>query len=175
MHVGRDAFEQPRNDVDPYVERRERLDEPEQLRVLLARERDHDAVDVELLASDGTSSHEPRTASDSRSSRTVPRLRIDEPDEVDAVLGMREQLAGDQLADFSGADDQRVLQVVVALPAHAARDATEARHSDEGEAPERQELRDARVGEPRDIRAGEQKPRADRDQMEDADTSSAVE
>ena len=36
-------------------------------------------------------------------------LRVDEADEVDAVLGMLEHLAGDELADVAGADDDRVL------------------------------------------------------------------
>ena len=39
------------------------------------------------------------------------RLRVDEADEPDPVLGMLLELAGDQLADVAGADDDRVLHV----------------------------------------------------------------
>ena len=39
------------------------------------------------------------------------RICIDEADQVDAVFGMLEQLAGDQLPDVSSANDDRVLEV----------------------------------------------------------------
>ena len=39
------------------------------------------------------------------------RVAVDEADDVDAVLRMLDELAGDQLADLAGADDQRVLLV----------------------------------------------------------------
>ena len=40
-----------------------------------------------------------------------PGLGVDEADEVDAVLGMLEELPTDQLAYFPGADDHCVLDV----------------------------------------------------------------
>ena len=44
------------------------------------------------------------------------RIAVDQPDEVDPVLGMLEQLAGNELADVPGTDDHRVLQVGTRSP-----------------------------------------------------------
>ena len=50
------------------------------------------------------------------------RLAIDESDDVQSVLRVLDQLAGDQLTDLAGAQDQRVLDVGAGLPAQATGD-----------------------------------------------------
>ena len=46
----------------------------------------------------------------------LERLVVDDADEADAVLGVQEVLACDQLADVAAADDDRVLDVGRAAP-----------------------------------------------------------
>ena len=96
------------------------------------------------------------------------RLSIDEADEVDAVLRMLKKLLRDQLTDIAGPDDHRVLQIrdvtTRARPGDRAPTGDE-RHCSR---PEDQELRGSWMRQPRDVRAGEEQPRADRDHVEDA-------
>ena len=46
----------------------------------------------------------------------IPRIRVDEPDEVDAVLGMLHELAGGELSDVTGTEDDRVLEIERTAP-----------------------------------------------------------
>ena len=112
----------------------------------------------------------PRSARWSRSSLPRLRLGVDEADEVDAVLGVLEQLARHELADVAGADDDRVLEVGDAAPAPEAR-ATERADGDEHDR-ERPEARSTSTrsgaASPDQPRADEEEPDADRDQVEDA-------
>ncbi len=82
------------------------------------RERDEHAVDVEAPgrareARDGA----PSMVRSPRSSRRSRGCVVDEPDEIDPVLGMLQVLARDELADRPGADDDRVLHVLGPPPA----------------------------------------------------------
>ena len=52
----------------------------------------------------------------SSSGRRVARVRVDEADEVDAVLGVLQELPRRELPDVAGADDDRVLEVERAAP-----------------------------------------------------------
>ena len=65
------------------------------------------------------------------------RARVDEADEVDAVLGVLQQLARDELADLAGADDDRVLEVGDAAPAAARASAAPDRDEQRRRAPRR--------------------------------------
>ena len=58
---------------------------------------------------------EPEHAMCSRSPRRSLGGRVDEADEIEPVLRVLEELAGDELADIARTDDQRVLEVRDAL------------------------------------------------------------
>ena len=75
-------------------------------------ERDDHALDVEQRTMISVSrSRRPESARCSSSGRRVAWVRVDEADEVDAVLRVLEELARRELADVAGADDDRVLEV----------------------------------------------------------------
>ncbi len=97
-----------------------------------------------------------------------PGLVVDEADEVEAVFGVPQHLAGHALAHVPGADDDRVLQVRDAAPAPEAGD--RARDGDERdrEPPQRHRLREVRSGGAEQPFADEEEPDADGDQVEDA-------
>ena len=57
------------------------------------------------------SSGDPRIGEVTEPGSALLRLGVDEPDEVEAVLGVMANLLPDELTDLAGADDQRVLQV----------------------------------------------------------------
>ena len=90
------------------------------------------------------SSSSPSTCEVAEVGAQLLRLGVDEADEVDAVLRMLEQLAGDQLADVPGADDRRVFWTY----ADAARDARAraSRIGDDGERWQQPERRAASPG-----------------------------
>ena len=64
----------------------------------------------------------------------VARMRVDEADEVDAVLGVLQELARGELADVTGAEDDRVLEIERAAPRNRAGEPAERRDEDDGEA-----------------------------------------
>ena len=85
------------------------------------------------------------------------RLVVDEAHEVDAVFGVLEQLARDELANVPGADDDGVLDIGEGSPGRDARHGAAGRDEQDPENPEEQHLRDARLHEtsrePEDERA----------------------
>ena len=91
-----------------------------------------------------------------------PRVRVDEADEVDAVLRVLEELPRRELADVAGADDDRVLQVERTAPRDRAREPAGRRHEDDGEQPEDDEPRHVRAREAGEPRGDEERttPRA---------------
>ena len=120
--AGTEDVEEPGDDVDLDVEVLDLADESERLVVAIVREGDDHALDVEQL-------HELAQLVRPTQHRQVVEivapllgLRVDEPDEIDAVLVVVEDLARGQLADVAGADDDRVLQVRRAPVARAAGD-----------------------------------------------------
>ena len=117
VDVRPDDVEQPRHDVDLHVEALQPRDELDGVLVRLGRERDHHPLDIELLDQLGQIA---RPAQDALAAEVVSqdaRAAVDEPDEIDAVLGMLEELAADELADVAGADDECVLDVRAAAAA----------------------------------------------------------
>ena len=104
---GTDHVEEPRHDLDldarPLRARAAAAASPRGGSVENAK---IDAVDVELGDEVrqflGSSEHR----SDRRDVVVLARVRVDEADDVDAVLRMLEQLARDELADLAGADDR---------------------------------------------------------------------
>ena len=97
------------------------------------------------------------------------RPRVDEADEVEAVLGVAQELARDALADVARADDDRVLQVERVPAADRARDRAGEHDEEDREDPEADRLPEARVGEAGDAQHDERHPGPDRDDVEDAD------
>ena len=120
-------------------------EEWQQVLVPVAREREHDALDVEqadevrqLL----------RPSEDGQVAETVVALawiRVDEADDVDAVFRVLEQLSGDELADLAGADDQRVLLVAAEPFAQRARRRAKERDADDRADPEKDQAADVRA------------------------------
>jgi hypothetical protein len=111
LDSGADEFEQARHDVDLDFEILHGAKQLERLLVRIVREGDDHALDVEQ-ADDRRKS--PCVAEQ----RNVPevalpllRLAIDEPDEIDPVLRMVQNLLREELADITRADDDRVLGV----------------------------------------------------------------
>src|SRR5256885_16139431 len=68
------------------------------------------------------------------------RLGIDETDEVDAVLRVLEDLATDELADVSGSDDHRVLEVSDRPTRDESHSGPAAGNAHDGEGPEENHL-----------------------------------
>src|SRR5204863_1324408 len=134
---------------------------------LVVREGDHDSVDVlrpvDLDEVVDTSEHGDSTDV----APQVLRLRVGEADEIDAVLGMLEDLAGDQLPDVAGADDHGVLDVAGAATDDGSRHEPHRDHPDDREEPEGRELRLIRMREPDEPGRRIEKPDADGDQVED--------
>ena len=98
-----------------------------------------------------------------------PRMRVDEADEIDAVLGVLKKLASSELADIAGADDDRVLEVERTAPRDRSRNAAGGCHEHDGEEPEEEEPRHVRAGAAGKPRRDKKRPRAERDELEDAD------
>ncbi|MEZ5098363.1 MAG: hypothetical protein R3C15_00815 [Thermoleophilia bacterium] len=167
--VRADRVEQPRHDVHLDAGVLEHAEDPHPLVVGLAREGDDDALDVEpaheLLELGRLPEH--------RGAREVgadlPRVGVDEAEQVDPVLAMLHQLARDELADVARAEDQRVLQVEQAPAAGRPGDGPRGGDQHDRERPEGGELVDVRVGHPRHHRADEDDERPDGHEQEDAD------
>ena len=118
-----DDVEQPGHDVDLDVERPERADRRERRLRGLARERDHDAVDVEHPHDVREPVGRPEKRHGRELGAHLARLAVDEPDDVDPVLRVQQRLARDELADVARAHDDHVLDVEHAAACEGARDA----------------------------------------------------
>ncbi len=97
------------------------------------------------------------------------RRSVHEPDEIDAVLGVLQELAGDELAHVSGPDDDRVLKMGDRVAADAARARAAGRHEGDACAPEEDEL--GKLGRPEagQPATGVEDPGTDGDEVEHAD------
>ena len=73
--------------------------------------RDDHALDVEHRDDLGEPIGRPDEGKVLELGPTWPRARVDEADEVDAVLRVLEELSRRELADIAGTDDDRVLKV----------------------------------------------------------------
>ena len=120
--LGADDLEQARHDVDLHVELPQLADRVEQLVVARVGERDDHALDVEQR-------DDLRQAVGLSDERQVlelgppcPWVRVDEADEVDAVLRVLEELPSRELADVAGTEDDRVLKVERTASRDRARD-----------------------------------------------------
>ena len=167
--VGPDDLEEPGDEVDLDVEVLERADQIEHGLVRVVREGDDDALDVEDLHHLRELLETAEQCDVSEVLRPLLGVAVHEADEVEAVLGMLAELLRDELAHVSRADDYRVLDVGEVLPRNPARDRSARRDADDGEQPEAEQAREARVGTVRDRGEGEEQPAPDRDEMEDAD------
>ena len=100
-----DQAEEPWHDVDGHVSIAQRADDVHRLGIGLVRERDDDTVDA-VLCNEMLEVLQPAEHGDvSGLGALLERRRVDEADQVEAVLGMLADLAGDELADRSGAED----------------------------------------------------------------------
>ncbi len=118
-----DDLEQARHDVDLHVELSQLADRPELLLVVRVGERDDHALDVEHRDDLGQPIGRPDEGEVLELGPARPRVRVDEADEVDAVLRVLEELPRRELADVAGADDDRVLEVERTAPRDRAREA----------------------------------------------------
>ena len=164
-----DGFEEAGNYVDLDVFLPECAHESEHLLVVVPRERDDHPVDVRAPDDLADLVRLPEQFGRLQIAAHLLRRRVDEPQQVDPVLGVVEQLAPDQLPDVTRADDHRVLDVGRIAARQPARDRTQSGDADERQEPERRQLRLVRMGEPDEPRGREEEPEADGDQMEDAD------
>ena len=159
---GTDHVEEPRDDVDLDVLVVELADEPNRCLVVLTREREDHSLDVqkrdEIEQVAGIA--EEREVLEAR--LALLGIGIDEADEVDAVLGMFQELPGDGLADVAGAHDDRVLQVGEVAPAIRPCGNTEHARTDDCKQPKDEKLGERRREPQRDPRERVQKERSHR-------------
>ena len=162
-----DGLEQARHDIDLDRLVAERADECERVLVALAGERDDDTLDVERARDLG---QVVGLADDRQVAEVAARLLrapIDEPDEVDAVLRVLEDLARDQLADVAGSDDHGVLLVRLGAARDGAGADPPGDHEGHRRRPERDDRADVECAAD-DRAGGKQEERRDRDHVEDA-------
>ncbi len=98
----------------------------------------------------------------------VGGIRVDEAQDVQAVLRMARELQGDAAADLAGADDHRVLDIGVTPPARSPGERPTQRDQHGRGEPEAHEARHRGVDHTGDLRQDEEQPGADRDQVEHA-------
>ena len=99
----------------------------------------------------------------------LPRVGIDEADEVDVVLGMLEEFATDQLADLAGPDDHRVLDVRRLPASECPGSRPRCGDRNEGEEPERRQLCLVGSRQTDEPRGRVEEPHGHGDEVEDAD------
>ena len=134
----------------------------ERLARRVARERDDDPLDVEAPTIVGQllGLAEQRQVLELRPA--LPRARVDEADEVDAVLGVLQELAGDELPDVARADDRSCSACSATLRRQSARAIARPRdHERDREQPRRGQLRERRrreLDEPTSRRTSSQTP-----------------
>ena len=163
-----DGLEEPRHQVDLHVVLSNRADELEHLLVAVPRE-SHDHT-IDLVAPDDLAdlvrrsedAHIPQIAA------RLPWAGIDEADQVDPVFRMLEQLATDELANLTRADDERVLDVGRLPACESPCNRAPSDYSEECEGPEGRKLGLARASETEDPRRRVEEPDACRQEMEDA-------
>ena len=85
-------------------------------------ERDDHALDVEQRDDVAQAVGRPDERQVLELGTARPRMRVDEADEIDAVLGVLEELPRSQLSDVARADDDRVLEVERAAARARARE-----------------------------------------------------
>ena len=167
--VRRHDLEQARDDVDLDVELAQRTDEVDQLLLRLVQERDHDTLDGVRPDELGKLRRRPEQDQVTEVVAPLARRVVDEPDQVDAVLGMLQVLVRDQLPDIAGADDDRVLDVLGPASADRAGATTGERDQHDRERPEGSRLLEVRREEAGRVPDAVGDPDRHRDEMEDAD------
>ena len=102
-----DDVEEPRDDVDDHVAVAQRPNDVHRLAVRLVGERDDDAIDAMLVHERPEIVELTEGRDVTRFRPALERLRVDEPDEIQPVLGVLADLPGDELADLARTDDER--------------------------------------------------------------------
>ena len=100
---------------------------------------------------------------------SVARVRVHEADEIDAVLGVLQELPGRELPDVAGAEDDRVLEIRRAPSRCRTSEGTRGRDEDGREQPEVDKTSNVWVAHARSPGGDEVEPRAEGDEMEDTD------
>ena len=141
----------------------------EQILGTLGEEGEDDAIDVQLRDQRRQVLGSPEQGEITESRVPLARARIDEAHDVGSVLGVVEQLAGDELAHLAGADDHGVLAVAAVPLAERAGDGAKQRDEADRARPEEQQARNVRVRQARQPGEHEDEPGTNRDEHEDAD------
>ena len=106
-----DDLEEARHDVDLDLEPFELPNQRDLLHVAFIREGEDDPLDIEYANEVGQLLGGPEQDQMAEILASLLRLVVDEPDEVEPVFLVMEDLPRDQLTDIAGADDDGVLQV----------------------------------------------------------------
>ena len=161
---------QARHDVHLDVEDLDRLGELEHRGLRLAREREDHALDVEQAHEERQVLRRPEHADAGEVRRSRARGSASaKPTRLTPYSLVVEELARHELADVARADDERVLQVVDAPAAEAARRRPAHRDERDRERPERDEALGLRAHDLERRGRHEQAPGADRHEVEHAD------
>ena len=168
-HVRAVEVEQARDDIDAHVVVRQLARGGQRRLGRVARERDDDAFDTELLDDLQQLLRPAEHVEPVEAGRLRLRRLVDEADELDAVLRVVHDLAREPLADVTSPDDDRPLRVRRAAPEPRPR-----AHAAEGDEHDRQDPR-CQLGrgiqrrvEP-DGEASVEQQRSDGDELQDAD------
>ena len=161
-----DRLEQAGHQVDLNVEVAERAHEVDEKIVAVVGECDDDPLGVVAAdeRDDLVGRPQQRDLREIGSHRL--RLRVDEPDELDAELGVLHDLAPDELTDIAGAHDDRVLDVARVTPDRGAGYRAAAEHEPERDPPKDECLVDGDVYGADHRGDGKAEPRPDRDERE---------
>src|SRR5436190_11557978 len=161
-----DRFEESWDDVDVDTLLAERVHRLEHFGMPIARERDDDSIDVvstnDLVEIAGI-------AEDLKFAKifpSLPRVRVDVPDEIDAVLEVLAEFSTDELPDVAGADDDRVLPVQGVTTCDRACDSAGGGDGRNREKPEDGQLLLARISKAEEPHRRVEKPDPDGDQVE---------
>ena len=167
--AGPHEIEQPWNDVDDDVVVAHRSDDGHRLGIGLVRERDDDPVNA-MLRDELLEPVQPAENKDVVCLRPAgPRLGVDETEQVEAILGMLSDLAGDELPDVACTEHDRSHGVRARTAAQRASHRAGCRDERDREQPEDDEPLRLRRGEPCQPRQHLEEPRSERDDDEDAD------
>ena len=169
LHPRADRLEQPGDEVDVDRARLEAVNDLEQVLVPVVRVGDDHAVDTELV-------DERRQVVDAAEQTEVadvaaphPGLGVYEADELDSVLRVLLDLAGDQLADVAGTDHDRVLYEERAPARDRPADGTGSDDERDRHDPEGDHARRVLRGGVREPDHTREDPHPDRDDGEDAE------
>ena len=159
-------LEESRHDVNLNFFVSQKTDDLQHALVRFLREGDDHTLDVEHRDDLRELLERPEDRELTEIGPCLLRIVIDEAHEVDPVLGMLSQLAGDQLSDVASTDDDGVLQVGEVAPAHGACRCSSGGDDHHRQGPKDGQLDRLRVRYAGEPRAGEHGPATERHHVE---------